>query len=450
MSGGSHYLPLTEAKRQEMLGAIGAVSMDELYDELPAEVRLRDELKLPPPLSEMEALAHLGDLAAKNRHLREYPCFLGAGVYDHFIPSVVQHITGRSEFYTAYTPYQAEISQGVLQSIFEYQTLLCRLTGMEAANASLYDGATALAEAAVAACAATRRRKVLLSRSINPQYRRVLRSYLEVRDLQPVELPLLDGSTDYSHLEDVLDDDTAALLLQQPNFFGLLEEMESAAALAHKHGALLVLSVDPISLALCRTPAEYDADIVTGEGQPLGNAPSLGGPLLGFFAARQKLIRRIPGRIVGETVDIEGRRGFVLTLQTREQHIRRERAISNICSNQALNALAAAVYLAALGPAGLRKVAELCLQKAAYAREKITAIQGFAQPFKGVHFKEFVVNLPVSGASLNGHLLEHKIIGGLDIEPFYPELGPAMLFSVTERKTREQIDALVGALEGWS
>lgn len=450
MSGGSHYLPLTAVERREMLAAIGAASADELYSALPGEIRLREDLKLPPPLSEMEALAHLGDLAARNNHLREYPSFLGAGVYDHFIPSVVSHITGRSEFYTAYTPYQAEMSQGVLQSIFEYQTLICRLTGMGAANASLYDGASALAEAAVAACAATRRNKVLVSRSVNPHYRRVLQSYLEVRDLQMLELPLHEGATDNARLEDLLDDDTAALLLQQPNFFGLLEEMDAAAALARRHGALLVLSADPISLALCRAPAEYGADIVTGEGQSLGGAPSFGGPLLGFFAAKKELIRRIPGRIAGETVDGEGRRGFVLTLQTREQHIRRGRAISNICSNQALNALAAAVYLAGMGPAGLREVAGLSLQKAAYARERITALEGFAQAFPGVHFKEFAVRLPGDGGRLNRHLLEHKIIGGLDLEPLYPELGPAMLFCVTETKSRAQIDALVGALEGWS
>ncbi|HQD53127.1 MAG TPA: aminomethyl-transferring glycine dehydrogenase subunit GcvPA [Bacillota bacterium] len=450
MSGGRHYLPLTDAERQEMLAAIGADSVEQLYDELPPVIRLKDGLKLPPPLSEMEALAHLSELAVKNRHLREYPCYLGAGVYDHFIPSVVQYLTGRSEFSTAYTPYQAEISQGLLQSIFEYQTLICRLTGMEAANASLYDGATSLAEAAVASCGATRRRKVLVSRAVNPYYRQVLQSYLQAREFQLEELPLLKGETDYARLEMMLDDETAALLLQQPNFFGLLEEMEGVAEVAHRHGALLVLSVDPISLALCRTPAEYDADIVTGEGQALGNPPSFGGPLLGFFAARQKLLRRIPGRIVGETRDNQGRRGFVLTLQTREQHIRRERATSNICSNQALNALAAAVYLAALGPVGLREVAGLCLQKAAYAREKITALDGFEQAFPGVHFKEFAVRLPGTGERLNRHLLEHKIIGGLDLQPYYPELGPAMLFCVTETKSRAQIDALVRALEGWS
>ncbi len=451
MSGGRHFLPLTDAERREMLAAIGAASMEQLFDELPAEVRLKENgLKLPPPLSEMELRAHLGALAAKNMNLQDHPCFLGAGVYDHFIPAVVQHVVGRSEFYTAYTPYQAEISQGLLQSIFEYQTLICRLTGMEAANASLYDGATALAEAALAACSMTRRRKVLVSRSVNPHYRRVLQSYLEGRDCLLLEIPLADGATDFSRLEAMLDGETAALLLQQPNFFGLLEEeLEGAAAMAHRHGALLVLSVDPLSLALFRAPAEYGADIATGEGQGLGSPPSFGGPLLGFFAARRELLRRLPGRIVGETVDGEGRRGFVLTLQTREQHIRRERATSNICSNQALNALAAAAYLAAMGPEGLREVAELCLQKAAYAREKIASLEGYAPAFPGVHFKEFAVKLPGSGSRLNRHLLEHGIIGGLDLETYYPELGPTMLFCVTETKTREQIDALARALEGW-
>ena len=450
MSGGRHYLPLTDAERREMLAAIDASSVEQLFDELPPAIRLKkDGLKLPPPLSEMEVLSHLGSLAAKNRHLREYPCYLGAGVYDHFIPSVVQHITGRSEFYTAYTPYQAEISQGVLQSIFEYQTMICRLTGMEASNASLYDGATALAEAAVASCGATRRDRVLVSRAVNPYYRQVLQSYMEARNFGVEEIPLAEGKTDHAKLETMLNQNTAALLLQQPNIFGLLEDMDGVAEVVHRYGALLVISADPISLALCRAPAEYGADIVTGEGQNLGNPPSFGGPLLGFFAARKKLLRRIPGRIAGETKDREGRRGFVLTLQTREQHIRRERATSNICSNQALNALAAAVYLAALGPAGLREVAGHCLQKSVYARKNITAIKGFEQAFTGVHFKEFAVKLPGSAKDLNRYLLEHKIIGGVDLEPHYPELGPAMLFCVTETKTREQLDGLVEALEGW-
>lgn len=447
---GHHYLPLTETERQQMLASIGVASFEELFDDLPPALRVKTELKLPPPLSELEARVHLSELAGKNKNLIEYPCYAGAGVYDHFIPSLIKHITGRSELYTAYTPYQAEISQGLLQSFFEYQTLICMLTGMEAANASLYDGATALAEGAVMACGATRRRRVLVSRAVNPVYRQVLKSYFAARDLILEEIPLSEGKTDRVEMAAMLDDDLAALVVQQPNFFGLIEEMAKVAEQVHACGALLVVSVDPISLALYQAPAEYGADIVTGEGQSMGSPPSFGGPLLGFLAAGKHLIRRMPGRIVGETVDSDGRRGFVLTLQTREQHIRRERATSNICSNQALNALAAAAYLAAMGPAGLRQVSELCLQKAAYARQKISALNGFEQAFSGIHFKEFAIKLPVDGGRLNRYLLQHNILGGFNLEPYYPELGPAMLFCVTETRSRDQIDALVETLEGWS
>ncbi len=447
---GHHYLPLTETERQQMLSAIGVDSAKELFDDLPPALRVKGDLNLPPPLSELEARAHLSELAGKNKNMHDCPCYLGAGVYDHFTPSLVKHITGRSEFYTAYTPYQAEISQGLLQSFFEYQTLICLLTGMEIANASLYDGATALAEGAVMACGATRRRKVIVSRAVNPFYRQVLESYFAARDLLWEEIPLSGGKTDPVKIEAMLDDEPAALVVQQPNFFGLVEEMEGVAEKVHAHGALLVVSVDPISLALFRAPAEYGADIVTGEGQSLGSSPSFGGPLLGFLSAGKELIRRMPGRMVGETVDRDGRRGFVLTLQTREQHIRRERATSNICSNQALNALAAAAYLAAVGPEGLCEIAGLCLQKAAYARRKISALSGFEQAFSGTHFKEFAIRLPGSGRLLNRCLLKHNILGGLDLEPYYPELGPSMLFCVTETKSRAQIDALVEKLEGWS
>jgi glycine dehydrogenase subunit 1 len=447
---GMHYLPLTDKERREMLESIGVSSVEELFRDIPAKVRFQGKLRLPQPLSEWEALAHLGSLAARNKNLKSCVSFLGAGVYDHFIPSIVRHVTGRSEFYTSYTPYQAEISQGVLQAIFEYQTMICLLTGMEAANASLYDGATALAEGAVMACAVTGRSKVLVSRSVNPFYRQVLENYCDTRGLTLEEVPLREGKTDLAKAESLIGDGVAALALQQPNFFGLLEEMDGVSGMVHGRGALLVVSVDPISLPLVRTPAEYGADIACGEGQPLGNPPSFGGPLLGFFAAREKYIRRMPGRIAGETVDSDGRRGFVLTLQTREQHIRRERATSNICSNQALNALAAAVYMAALGPAGMREVAELCLQKAAYAREKLTALDGFRLAFPGAYFKEFAVRLPGEALDLNRYLLEHNIIGGLDLEPYYPELGPSALFCVTETRTRAEIDALVQALEGWS
>ena len=444
-----HYLPLTDNEKKQMLAEIGAASAEDLFKDVPAAVRFRGEMQLPPPLSEMEALQHLGSMAARNKNLKEFACFLGAGVYDHFIPAVVGHITGRSEFYTSYTPYQAEISQGMLQAIFEYQTLICQLTGMDVANASLYDGATAMAEGAILACGATRRSKVLVSRAVNPFYRQVLQSYFNTRDLTLEEVPFEQGQTDWSRLEAALDGEVAALLVQQPNFFGILEDLAGVADLLHAKGALLVVSVDPVSLPLVKAPTEYGADIVTGEGQGLGSAPPFGGPLLGFFAVKEEFARRAPGRIAGETVDKEGKRGFVLTLQTREQHIRRERATSNICSNQALVALAAAVHMAALGPAGLRGVAELSLQKAAYAREKITALTGFEPAFPGIHFKEFAVKLPGDAQRLNSYLLERKIIGGFDLGPHYPQLGRAALFCVTETKTRAQIDALTQALEGW-
>ena len=446
---GRHYLPLTEDERREMLAAMGAAGVEDLFADIPPDVLFSGEMKLPPPLSEGEALRHLAALAGQNKNTRDCISFLGGGIYDHFIPSIVKHVTGRSEFYTSYTPYQPEVSQGLLQAIFEYQTMICRLTGMDVANASLYDGATALVEGAVMACGATRRSRVLVSASVSPFYRRVLRTYLESRGIALDEVPLQQGRTDRERLKSSFTGDTAALLVQQPNFFGLLEDMEGVADLAHRQGALLVAAVDPLSLPLVQTPGEFGADIVAGEGQALGNPASFGGPLLGFFAARQKLIRRMPGRIVGETVDGEGNRGFVLTLQTREQHIRRERATSNICSNQALNALAASVYMAALGPQGMREAALLCLQKSAYARERLAALPGYELAFPGPYFKEFSLRVPGDPADLNRELLQHNILGGLNLAPHYPELAGAVLFCVTENRSREDIDALARVLEGW-
>jgi len=446
---GQHYLPLTDQERQEMLNAIGISSVEELFADIPAAVRLQRGMSLPPTLSEGEALRHLAQLAGKNKNMRDCVSFLGAGVADHFIPAAVKHVTGRSEFYTSYTPYQAEISQGVLQAIFEYQTMICRLTGMNVANASLYDGATALAEGAILACGATRRGKILVSRTVHPYYRKVLQTYLDSRDLTLEEIPMQEGHTDLKALESQLGDNTAAVILQTPNFFGVLENMDNVAGPLHVRGALLIMSVDPLSLPLVKAPAEYGADIVTGEGQGLGNPVSFGGPLLGFFAAGEKLMRRMPGRIVGETVDKEDNRGYVLTLQTREQHIRRERATSNICSNQALNALTAAVYMACLGPAGMNEVARQCLQKAAYTRKKIAALPGYAAVFTGPHFKEFAVRLPGDVRALNKELLKHNILGGFDVSAHYPELENVMLLCVTENRTREEIDRLVSLLEGW-
>jgi len=446
---GRHYLPLTDAERKEMLSAAGAATVEDLFADIPANVRLQREMNLPPALAEREALLHLAALAGRNKNSIDCISFLGAGIYDHFTPSAVKHVTGRSEFYTSYTPYQAEISQGVLQAIFEYQTMICELTGMDVANASLYDGATALAEGAIMACGSTRREKVLVSRTVNPFYRQVLGTYLSSRGLQLEEVPMLDGETDLIKLEGLIGSDIAAFILQRPNFFGILENVDKVADILHAKGALLIMSVDPLSLPLVGAPAEYGADIVAGEGQGLGNSPSFGGPLLGFFASTDKLIRRMPGRIVGETVDKEGNRGFVLTLQTREQHIRRERATSNICSNQALNALAAAVYMACLGPEGMKEVAFQCLQKSAYAREKISSLGNYSIAFNGTHFKEFAVKVPGGARALNAELLKSNILGGFDLTPYYPELKNTILFCVTENRTKEEIDMLVRVLEGW-
>ena len=447
--GGQHYLPLTEDDRQAMLKEIGAASVEDLFKDIPPAVRLKGELALPPALSEMGALQHLSDLAQKNRHFQNTVSFMGAGIYDHFIPSVIKHVTGRSEFYTSYTPYQPEVSQGVLQAIFEYQTMICELTGMDVSNASMYDGGTAVAEGAVMGCGATRRSKVLVSRSVSPFYRAVLKNYFHSRGLELEEIPLRDGCTDRHQLASLLSDDVATVVLQQPNFFGMVENMSGLADLIHEYKAVFLVAADPISLGLLQTPAEYGADIVVGEGQYLGVPASFGGPVLGIMAAREKFVRQIPGRIAGETVDSEGNRGYVLTLQTREQHIRREKAASNICSNEALVALAASVYLATMGPQGMREVAEHCLQKTAYAREQITALKGFTLAFPGINFKEFAVTVPGDPAALNRKLLENNILGGVNISSFYPELENTMLLAFTEKRTKAEIDTLVRELEGW-
>jgi glycine dehydrogenase subunit 1 len=447
--GGKHYLPLTDQDRQEMLAAIGAGSIEDLFKDIPEAVRFKGELDLPPAMSEPEVLRHLNSLADKNKHYQNAVSFMGAGIYDHFIPSVIRHITGRSEFYTSYTPYQPEVSQGMLQAIFEYQTMICQLTGMEVANASMYDGGTAVAEGAIMGCGATRRSKVLVSRSVSPFYRAVLQNYFNSRGLELAEIPLRDGCTDRDKLAEMLGDDVATVVLQQPNFFGMVENMSGIADLVHEQKAVFLVSVDPISLGLLQTPAEYGADIVVGEGQCLGVPASFGGPALGIMAARDKFVRQMPGRIAGETVDSEGNRGFVLTLQTREQHIRREKAASNICSNEALVALAASVYLAAMGPQGIREVAEQCIQKTAYGREKITKISGFSLAFPGINFKEFAVKLPGDPTVLNRKLIEKNILGGVNLGLYYPELKNTMIFAFTEKRTREEIDTLVRELEGW-
>jgi len=444
------YIPHTEADRKAMLEAIGVESIEDLFADIPEKVR-NPKLHLPPPLSEMEVLAELREMSESNTDLDHYACFLGAGAYNHFIPSVVDAIVSRAEFYTAYTPYQPEISQGTLQTIYEYQTMVCALTGMEVANASHYDGATALAEAALMAFEVSRRRKrkIIVAPDIHPEYRQVLRTYLHGTDL------LLTGDEDpQAGLEDLralIDEDTACLLVQNPNFFGELlptnaDGLDGLADVLHEAGGLLVVAVDPISLGLFKPPGEYGADIVVGEGQPLGNHISFGGPYLGLFACRDQYKRRMPGRLAGATVDTEGRRGFVLTLATREQHIRRERATSNICTNQALCALAAGVYLAVMGKRGLRQVAELCYHRAHYAARQINQLPGF-EVLSRQFFKEFVVRCPKPPEEINARLLERKIVGGYDLGRDYPHLADCMLLCVTEMNTREQIDQLVMALK---
>ncbi len=444
------YVPLTEADRQAMLQAIGVGSVEELFADVPDSVR-HPVLELPPPLSEMEVLAELREMGEGNADLDHTACFLGAGAYNHFVPSAVDAVLSRAEFYTAYTPYQPEISQGTLQAIYEYQTMVCELTGMEVANASHYDGATALAEAALMAFEVSRRRKhkVIVAPDIHPEYRQVLRTYLRGTDL------LLAGDENpQAGLEDLaalIDEDTACLLVQNPTFFGELlptdaDGLSGLADALHEAGGLLVVAADPISLGLFKPPGEYGADIVVGEGQPLGNPLSFGGPYLGLFACRDEYKRKMPGRLAGATVDTERRRGFVLTLATREQHIRREKATSNICTNQALCALAAGVYLAVMGRRGLRQVAELCYHKAHYAARRINALPGF-EVRSGQFFREFVVRCPRPPAEINARLLERKIIGGYELSRDYPHLADCMLLCVTEMNPREQIDRWAGELE---
>lgn len=443
------YIPNTDADRTAMLKAIGVKNIDELFHDVPEALRY-PELKLPPPVSEMEILRELREISEYNTDLEHTPGFLGAGAYRHFVPSVVGHVIGRSEFYTAYTPYQPEISQGTLQSIFEYQSMICALTGMDVANASHYDGATALAEAVLMAVSVSRgkRRKIVFSAGVHPEYRAVVRSYTQGMGLKIVGEEI--NATATGELAGMIDSDTACAIVQNPNFLGYLEDpaiLRALADTAHRAGALFVVSVDPISLGLFAPPTDYGADIVCGEGQALGGGLYFGGPYLGFFACRQQYVHKMAGRIVGQTLDRNGQRGFVLTLSAREQHIRREKATSNICSNEALMALAAAVYLAAMGKTGLRKVAELCYHKAHYAAKQLSALPGYSLLSSKPFFKEFPLRCPSPVDEINEYLLEEwGIIGGYDLEKDYPDLANTMLVCVTEMNAKEEIDELVEAL----
>jgi len=432
-----------------MLSSIGIASAEHLFDSIPSELRLKSPLKTPPALSEIELLARFELLGARNTGGANRISFLGAGAYSHYSPTIVDHILSRSEFFTAYTPYQPEISQGTLQTIFEFQTLVCQLTGMEVANASMYDGSTALAEAVLMAERVTRKSKVVASGAIHPQYLEVIRTYVQHAgiDLDVVAFDAQSGQAG-KELVDSIDDKTAAVVVQSPNFFGCVEDLAAFATAARAKGALLVVAVtEAISLGLLKSPGECGADIVVAEGQSFGVPLSFGGPYVGLFATKEKYARQIPGRLVGEAYDKKGNRGFVLTLATREQHIRREKATSNICTNEGLIALAATVYLETMGKRGMREVAEQCIQKAAYAARKIRELSGFELPYSGPCFNEFVVRAPSNAPELLSRLGKEKNIeGGVALSQFFPAQERDFLVCVTEINTREQIDQLVDGL----
>lgn len=439
----SRYIPNTNADIEGMLQNIGILRIEDLFVDIPESVRLDRDLNIPQAMSEIELIPHMREIAAKNQTVEDNSCFLGAGAYDHFIPSAIDHIVSRAEFYTSYTPYQPEVSQGTLQAIFEYQTMICELTGMAAANASVYDGATALAEAAKMACGVKSRQEVLVSRTVHPHSRTVLKTYAKFNGIDVIEIGYEDGRVSIDEVKQKVSQNTAAIIVQTPNFFGIIENLSEIGELIHENGGLFIVSVDPISLALIKPPSDYGADIVVGEGQSLGNPLNFGGPYLGFFATTERLIRRMPGRIVGQTVDEDGRRGFVLTLQTREQHIRREKATSNICSNQSLNALTAAVYMAIMGKEGLKTVADLCIQKSHYAYEKLLDMKGIEPIFNAPFFKEFLIKVDKPICDINSHLLANNIIGGYDIAQDFPELEGGWLVAVTEKRSKEDIDMFV-------
>jgi glycine dehydrogenase subunit 1 len=441
------YIPHTDADRESMLRAIGLESMEELFGCIPGTY-LFPELDLPSETTEMEAMAELAGIADANETTRDLISFLGAGAYNHYIPAAVDSILRRGEFYTAYTPYQPEISQGTLQAIFEYQSLIASLTGMDVSNASHYDGATAVAEAVSMAYHNFRgkRTRIVFSPALNPQYRQTVRTYIQGSDLEIVgeDLPLDAGPESIIPL---IDENTALVIVQYPDFFGRIFDFTTLAEATHQAKAWLTIHTNPIALGLLKPPGEFGADIVTGEGQPLGIPLSFGGPYLGIFTTRQDYVRKMAGRLVGETVDTNGKRGYVLTLSTREQHIRREKATSNICTNQGLMALASAIYLSLLGKNGLQQVSELNYHKAHYAAKSIAEIPGFELAFDTDFFNEFVIRCPRPAAKMNQHLLQHDILGGYDLGLSYKDLANCLLIAVTEMNSREDIDLLVETLQ---
>ncbi|MGH2635141.1 MAG: aminomethyl-transferring glycine dehydrogenase subunit GcvPA [Actinomycetota bacterium] len=435
------FAPHTDDDVQGMLKAIGLGSLDELFDQIPPSVRLGRPLQIPEGVSEMEILADLRALASRNRHVDDLICFAGAGAYDHYVPAVVWALAGRSEFYTSYTPYQPELSQGVLQALFEYQSMICELTALEVSNASLYDGATALAEAVNLARSAPGRDRVLVSSAVDPRLVETLRTYGRGAGYEPETFPAVDGRGG----QPSVGDDVACVIVQHPNAYGLLEPARELFGVAHAGGARAIQVFDPLSLGVLAPPGELRADIAVAEGQPLGNHLNFGGPYLGVIATRLDDVRRLPGRIVGETLDVDGRTGYVLTLQAREQHIRREKATSNICTNQTLMAIAATVYLGWLGPEGLVELGRQCSAKASYAAERLTEVPGVELLFPGAtFFKEFPLRLPRPAPEVIDRLIDRGYLGGV---PLPDAEGRALLVAVTERRTREEIDGLALALK---
>jgi glycine dehydrogenase subunit 1 len=442
------YIPNTAADCQAMLQAMDLTSSEDLFAGIPPALRFARALDIPKALSEQEMLRHMRTLASRNADVEEYVAFLGAGAYHHFIPSIVPVLLSRGEFMTAYTPYQPEMAQGTLQAMYEYQTLICQLTDLEVANASLYDGASGLAEGVLMARRVTRRDGVLISEAVHPEYRAVLQTYLQNLGTRVHEVPVDEtGQTPLARVNAGMSDQTACVVVQSPNFFGVIEDLTGFADTAHARGALLVQAIsEPVSLGLLKPPGAWGADIALGEGHAFGNPLSYGGPYLGFFATREQYVRQMPGRLSGETVDTEGRRGYVLTLSTREQHIRREKATSNICTNEGLCALAATIYLCTLGKVGLRQLAQLNLQRAAYARQQLAAIPGCRLPFSGPTFNEFVLETPKPAREIIARLIDQRIIAGVDLARFYPARPQALLVCVTEMNPREDIDRLCTAI----
>ncbi|WP_188453673.1 aminomethyl-transferring glycine dehydrogenase subunit GcvPA [Virgibacillus oceani] len=440
------YLPMTETDKKEMLKTIGADSTDALFSDIPSKVRFVGDLNLKKPANEAELKKELTNLANKNANLKEYSSFLGAGVYDHFIPSVVDHVISRSEFYTAYTPYQPEISQGELQAIFEFQTMISELTGMPVANSSMYDGGTALAEAVNLSAATTKRKKILVSKTVHPESRAVIDSYAKGPNLEIVEIDQVNGLTDLKQLADELDENTASVVIQYPNFFGQIEPLNEVKELIDQQKkTMFIVSSNPLALGYLTPPGEFGADIVVGDTQVFGIPAQFGGPHCGYFATTTKLMRKVPGRLVGQTTDEDGQRGFVLTLQAREQHIRRDKATSNICSNQALNALASSVAMSSIGKHGLKKMAMLNMQKARYMKQKLSE-SNFEIITQDAFFNELVVKVTGPVSDYNEKLLKKGFIGGYDLEQAYPELHGHMLIAVTEIRTKEEIDTFVKEL----